>query len=331
MMRRCTIQSIGYAIPLFWQREPFFGNMRQNVMLAIRGVFSYSFIVLNYTSIRLIPFGDATSISLSAPMFTSVMAFFFLGEPFTCVQFVCIVCCLGGVTLITKPDFIVQTLDLEQAGMVKQMIPHAQQIAGCTCAFMSAIFLAFCYILVRRLKTLNVWIVLFWFSFGSLVCSLIHLSWLYLATQDPTVRWPVNTYEWTCITVSALAGLTGQLILNMALKIEDAGPISLARTGDILISFLVQALILHNEPIDVLSLLGATSILLSISMTALQRWVVDGQNPPAILRSLCCHPASNQRKKSRQLSLRKSITCNPNSAPVVQVLCPPSSKKEETN
>lgn len=55
------------------------------------------------------------------------------------------------------------------------------------------------------------------------------------------------------------------------MKVEEAGTISLARSVDILLSFIVQALLLKNEPILWTSLVGACIIAIGVTLSALNK------------------------------------------------------------
>ena len=153
-------------------------------------------------------------------------------------------------------------------------------------------------------------VVLFWFSLGSFACGCVHLAYLRLFLDDLTVRWPENTHEWVCTITSSLVGVTGQLMMNCALKVEEAGPISLARSGEILLSFLLQALILHKEAFDFTSLFGAFIIFTAIVLIALKRWAQNGSNPPSLLIWLF-----RPNRKNKEIDLSCSIQ-------VVQVVQP---------
>lgn len=182
--------------------------------------------------------------------------------------------------MIAKPQLI---LELITGRLEGNLALHADSLRGTCFAFFSAIFLAICYVIVRKLQRASVMLVLFWFSMGSFICGSVHLIWLKFYLNEQSARWPNTTEEWTFTMISALGGLIGQYLVNLALKIEEAGPVSLVRTGDILLSFILQALILHNEPIELSSLLGAFIIFLAITLATLKKWVSDGRNPPKIL------------------------------------------------
>jgi drug/metabolite transporter (DMT)-like permease len=284
-------------------------------MLIVRGMFAYAIIVLNYTALRLIPLGDVTAINITSPVLLTMLAAFVFDETLTCIRLACVILGLCGITLIAKPLFIIQLFRLQQSELISSVISHEQQVIGCTCAFLTALFVAICFVLVRRMPKINLRLVRFWDSFGSLLCALIHLSCLKFVAGDPSARLPIDLHETTCVVISILCGVGGQFTLNLALKVEQSGPISLARAADIVISFSLQALFLRQEQIGLLSLVGAFVIFVATSMTAIEKWSIDRKRTPVILHQFC----SPSHKNSDPCA--ESGKPSDHSTHVIQVLC----------
>lgn len=70
---------------------------------------------------------------------------------------------------------------------------------------------------------------------------------------------------------------TGQVAATLALKFEQAGPVALVRTSDVLFSFCWQYILLGVVP-DIFSLAGASIVVSGVVITALRKWLV--QLPP---------------------------------------------------
>lgn len=273
-------------------------------MLILRGLLSYLCGWFFYESVRLIPFGDATSIAQSAPIYTTVIAYFFLKESFSWLQTFCLCLSLTGVALVAKPEMLYQLI-LNMCGDEHVYVLNGAFLRGTVYAFMTALFSALCYVIIRKLNQASVMLVLFWFSMGSLLFGLIHLTWLRFygdqAIQD-SLRLPNTVQEWSFALVSSLGGLVGQYLVNLALKVEEAGPISLVRTADILLSYVLQAFILQNEPVQLSSLLGAFTIFVAIVLATAKKWATDGKNPPKLLVRIFASNGKTKEMKDNHIS-----------------------------
>ncbi len=67
---------------------------------------------------------------------------------------------------------------------------------------------------------------------------------------------------------------TGQILLTLALQLENAGPVAVARTADIVFAFIWQVLFFKEVP-NIFSLAGAFLVTSSIIMTGLRKWVIS--------------------------------------------------------
>lgn len=70
------------------------------------------------------------------------------------------------------------------------------------------------------------------------------------------------------IVLNAICGVFAQLCITLALQVEEAGTISLARSVDIVVSFIFQAILLKHEPIYWTSIVGALVIGLGVTLSA---------------------------------------------------------------
>lgn len=117
------------------------------------------------------------------------------------------------------------------------------------------------------------------------------------------------------ITANGICGTCGQLLLTVSLKIENAGPVSLARTMDIVMAFVYQVLIL-NQPAEVTSLIGAFIICFGVLLLAVHKWY---QQNPAIFNSILPFQKSNSALKVQD--------CKPNTTNLASI----SDKSEDIN
>lgn len=98
------------------------------------------------------------------------------------------------------------------------------------------------------------------------------------------------------VLVNGLCGTFGQLLLTISLKLENAGPVSLARTIDIVMAFVYQICILNQHP-QISSIIGALIICFGVVMLALRKWY---QQKPELFQSMIPCKSTPKNKKSIQ-------------------------------
>lgn len=236
-------------------KHPFLAIKGERISIASRCIWGFISVGLSYSSFRLIPLADASTIVLSSPVYVSLVACIFLKEPCGVFQIVTIFFSIFGVVLISKPTFIFGGADTYDIA----------RIEGVSMAFVSSLAFAFAFISMRKIKQTPTAVVIFWFSLITIVASCVVLA----VVDGFSLPDDLNSY--LLFLAIGLCGVFGQLLLTIALKIEDAGPVSLARTIDIVMAFIYQVNIL-DEQITLTSLIGALLICLCVILSALRKW-----------------------------------------------------------
>lgn len=78
--------------------------------------------------------------------------------------------------------------------------------------------------------------------------------------------------RWLVLALAILSFL-GQILLTLALQLEQAGPVALARSSDIFFAFIWQMIFFKEAP-NRYSLIGATLVITSVVLTALRKWLL---------------------------------------------------------
>lgn len=65
----------------------------------------------------------------------------------------------------------------------------------------------------------------------------------------------------------------GQILLTLALQLEQAGPVALARSSDIFFAFIWQMMVFNEAP-NRYSLIGAALVVTSVVLSALRKWLL---------------------------------------------------------
>lgn len=71
-----------------------------------------------------------------------------------------------------------------------------------------------------------------------------------------------------------MCSFAGQVLLTLALQVENAGPVAIARTSDIVFAFIWQILFFKEVP-NIYSILGAFLVTSSVVVTGLRKWIVS--------------------------------------------------------
>lgn len=169
---------------------------------------------------------------------------------------------LAGVVLIARPSFLFDSEMEEESG----------KLIGTTMAFLSSVITALANIIMRKLKNVPAPVVVTWFSISSFLFSLVGilLAKLFL-TETVTIRVIDFESEFLFLVANSVCGVFAQLFITLSLKVEEASTISLARSVDILLSFVFQALFLQHEPIFWTSICGALIIAVGVTLSALNK------------------------------------------------------------
>ena len=144
------------------KKIPMFGHNK--VLLIARGTVGTFALMLVYYAVTTLPLAEATVLQYLHPVFTAILALFFLKEIIQRSTIACIVLCLLGLFLIIQPN-----LQLDSG----VHYPWLSIIAGVLGAFGSAV----AYIIIKKLtKTDNSSGIIFYFPMIALPVSMIMLG-----------------------------------------------------------------------------------------------------------------------------------------------------------
>ncbi|CAL8099587.1 unnamed protein product [Orchesella dallaii] len=201
------------------------------VSLALRSFLGCTAATLQYYSLKYMSLGDSSVICNSYPVFVTILAYCFLKEPFggifmlaaTLVTFL-------GVTLIVRPPILTgETLDSEL-------------MIGAGLAITCAVFMAGAIVMIRHLKQIHHCITLIGFAgFGTIEAAL--LAWGFGVLEFPT-----ETIDILKACAIGLLSCGSQMFLIFALKCDNAGPIALVKTTDVVFAFLWQMIFVQVFP-----------------------------------------------------------------------------------
>lgn len=265
-----TIQLMIY-LPVIWiNKMDMFGIKGERLALILRGVFGFFAGVLYYFAYRLIPLADATTIVFSAPVFVFVFACFLLKEECGLFQVLILMMTLIGVAFVSRPSFIF-------GDIIEESLPF--RLEGTMFAIVSCLVTALCFIVLRMLPKKDTAVIINMFSLITIVLGIACLVVIKTCFPEEAVlmadkiRIPYTRHDIIYLNVNGLCFVSAQFCFTLALKVEEAGLVSISRTMDIVLAFLFQVIWLPNEIVNWTSILGAVIVSAAVTLSALKKYL----------------------------------------------------------
>jgi drug/metabolite transporter (DMT)-like permease len=214
-------------------------------LLFVRGLVGFSALTCSYYSVIHLPLAEATVIQYTNPVFTALLAAPVLGEAVHAAEIVLALIGLSGVLLVARPPFL--------SGAPSGLDPFAVAVA-----LAGAVFSAGAYVMVRRLRSEEPLVTLFYFALVSILGS--------LPAVIPTFVLPRGS-EWLLLLAVGLSTHVGQLFLTLGLQRERAGRATAVGYLQILFATLL-GLAFFGEIPDAWTVAGAGVILTSTLLIA---------------------------------------------------------------
>ncbi|XP_054166196.1 solute carrier family 35 member G1-like [Oppia nitens] len=296
---RCVIQFVPYFILTVHKKHPFFGIVGHRLDLGLRCLSGTISMITLYMAYRLMPLTDASTIYLSSPLFVTIFAYILLKEKVTIVQALTGILTIVGVFIISKPVFLFgETNDDSNAVDI-----YPNRMTGIILSITGAVTSGYSLINLRKLRSTPVPVIVMWYSMVTVVIGSVLLPFI--------DRWilPYGLTTWLLLLAIGIAGVFNQLFLTLALKYESAGPISVTRSFNIVLSFIWEVTIFY-EPVEWTSIAGAGLISSCVVIIALNKCYQE--NPEKFQKFygrllLCCKPQYRSESDSIVDTISESI------------------------
>ena len=246
-------------------------NIGQLITMGFSGFLSVIFI---YLGIDKIPLGDATVITFTSPVFTTLFAYVLLSESCSLIDGVCGLVSFAGVVLAARPNFIFGERDGNVSitfnkGKISNERKESIHLIGIGYVLLGAVFLSLYYVMTRKIGLRQHFSVNIFYPslFGSILVPIIMMS------DDESVMIPECWKSRLYIILVGVSGLIGLLFLSLSLKLEDAGPLILIRNLDIVYAFTLQYCFVNTVPSS-WSLAGGFIIMISTTVIIGKRWLL---------------------------------------------------------
>lgn len=263
-MQLAMFRFIGVLLPtvpvVIYTEQPVFPPGKR-VLLVLRSIVGTVGLMLSFYAFRNMPLADASVIVFSVPVFVALFARVFLKEPCGIWNTVSIILTLVGVVLITHPPL------LFGEDLMSGHNDNYNKLRGAVAAFVSTIFGANAYVLLRVLKGLHFSVIMTNFGAIAILQTLLY-SFAFGVLCMPNC----GTERWLVVCL-ALFSYLGQILLTMSLQMEQAGPVAIARSADIVFAFLWQVMFFNEIP-SMYSVFGAILVLSSVMLVGLRKWAL---------------------------------------------------------
>lgn len=224
-------------------------------VLAARGMFAAANMYLKNVSLAYIPVGTALTLLSITPIFVSLLAALFLGDPLTATDVLVLLANVVGVVLVSRPT---------QLGGLRSM-----QLVGTVAGLCAALCAAVGYTLVKRMG-LRVHYLL-----NPLAIGLSGLLLSAFATPISELRGLSENMLGVAITaLASCLGFASQALVNRGMQLCRPGPSLVIRSCNVPVSFALGLFFL-NERVSGLSLLGVVIVLVSVCYLGISQMLRD--------------------------------------------------------
>ncbi|NXB97494.1 S35G1 protein, partial [Vidua chalybeata] len=257
---RCVFQ-MAFVLPgLIYYKTGFLGPKGKRIFLFFRGFLGSTAMVLLYYAYQVMPLADATVITFTSPVFTSLLAWIFLKEKYSLWDLLFTLFAVTGVILIARPPFLFGSHVTGIEGS------YSDHLKGTIAAIASTLSAASTIVILRKVgKSVHYFLSIWYYAVIGLIGCVIALFVL------NEWRLPHCGRDRVFLILIGLLGLGGQVFLTKALQIEKAGPVSIMRTMDVVFAFILQVLFLNHLP-TWWTVGGALCVVASSSGTAIRKW-----------------------------------------------------------
>ncbi|XP_053167831.1 solute carrier family 35 member G1 isoform X2 [Hemicordylus capensis] len=257
---RCVFQ-MSFVLPgLIYYKTGFLGPKGKRVFLFFRGFLGSGAMILLYYAFQVMPLADATVITFSSPVFTSLFAWIFLKEKYSLWDLLFTLFTITGVVLIARPPFIFGS---KVTGIEGTYIDH---LKGTVAAVTSAVAAASTIVILRKVgKSVHYFLSIWYYAvIGLIVCIIA----LFVIDEWSLPHCGIDRF---LLVLIGMLGLGGQIFLTKALQIEKAGPVAIMKTMDVVFAFIFQILFLNHLP-TWWTVGGTLCVVASSSGTVIRKW-----------------------------------------------------------
>ncbi|XP_006831220.1 PREDICTED: solute carrier family 35 member G1 isoform X2 [Chrysochloris asiatica] len=257
---RCVFQMLVIIPCLIYRKTGFIGPKGQRMFLILRGTLGSAAMILLYYAFQATSLADATVITFSSPVFTSLFAWIFLKEKYSLWDALFTLFTITGVILIVRPPFLFGSNPERMEGS------YSVHLKGTFAAIGHAVLAALTLVILKKMgKSVDYFLSIWYYVILGLVECVIILSIL--------GEWslPFCGLDRLFLILIGLFGLGGQVFLTKAIQIEKAGLVAIMKTMDVVFAFIFQIIFFNDVP-TWWTVGGALCVVASSIGAAIRKW-----------------------------------------------------------
>ncbi|XP_007949473.1 solute carrier family 35 member G1 [Orycteropus afer afer] len=257
---RCIFQMLVIIPCLIYRKTGFIGPKDQRIFLILRGLLGSTAMILIYYAFQATSLADATVITFSSPVFTSIFACIFLKEKYSLWDALFTLFAITGVIFIVRPPFLFGS-NTERMGE-----SYSVHLKGTFAAIGHAVLAALTLVILRKMgKSVDYFLTIWYYVILGLVECVIILFIL--------GEWslPYCGLDRLFLILIGLFGLGGQVFLTKALQIEKAGLVAIMKAMDVVFAFIFQIIFFNDMP-TWWTVGGALCVVASSTGAAIRKW-----------------------------------------------------------
>jgi drug/metabolite transporter (DMT)-like permease len=231
---RAVVAILLCHVSLYRLKIPAFGQAK--ALLILRGLSGAFALILNYYLIQQVPLAAASTLVYLAPIFTTILGIYFVGEKVRVLQFVFFALSFSGILLIQGFDARVSFFHL---------------LIGISCSMLMGL----AYNCVRKLaRTEHPIVIMYYFPLLCLPVTLIGMLFDW--------KMPVGI-EWLYLLMVGVTGQLAQYYLTRAYQIAEIATVSIASYTSMIFT-LSLGFIMFCESFNAMTYLGMFLVMLGI-------------------------------------------------------------------
>jgi len=300
-----------------------FGEKDQRIKLSVRSIFNVCSIMFFYFSIQLINPSESTALFNCCIIFVTLFARIFLKERLTFVHLLVLLMTTIGIFLISQPDFLFTKLTSNNTSLLFNSTKTRQsyinnlssdyiKLSGVILALLASFSYTIVALITKKLANMNahISVICAFFSYFGLPTTIFISTILVVTGLEKRPRLSFDddyklAWDIFFATVSAIFGFGGQVLMNMAMQIEDANVVSIFDCFGLIYNFLFQYLLL-NIVSNYLSALGAMLIFLGAIFVMCYR-ILDKQHEKRSKKLKMIKNSENSKKSTGILDILKKL------------------------
>ena len=279
---RYFLQLIVMFIIAKYKKISVFGPPKERRLLTYRGLTGIGGLIFGFFAIKLINPSDLKVINHSNIIFTAILARIFLKEKLTIMHFLTFCLTVIGVLFIAQPKFLfdkhiqfsalnttANETDTQIAINESSLVADKSLAAtlGVTFAILSSCAAGISRVVLKKLcnnkvhfSIATIYAAYYGLPLGLILSLALTLSGItHKEFVEKELKYlPIHLLY---TVIASFIGIFAQVLLNLALKYEDATKLGIVKTIDVFFAFILQYFLL-NIKVNMFSIFGALSILL---------------------------------------------------------------------